>query len=363
MTLKVMVVDDTIFYRKIIKDVLEAIPDVEISGTVNSGALALHRIPALKPDIITLDVEMPGMSGLQLLEEIRKNGWDVEVIMISSKTHAGSEATIRALELGAFDFIAKPDEATVEANLGYLTDKITRMINVLKRQLEMRKMFKKDRTFKAATPPATGAAPTTPAKTAPAFKRTEKSAVVALGISTGGPNALAKVLPQLPGDIGVPILLVQHMPPVFSASLATSLNKKCALTVKEAEDGDKVELNTVYIAPGGKQMKVTTGASMTKIIRITDDPPENNCKPAADYLIRSVARIYGAKTTCVIMTGMGTDGKLGVTVARAAGAITIAQDAETSVVYGMPKAVIDAGMANVVAPLDRIASEILKTLK
>lgn len=359
-----MVVDDTIFYRKIIRDVLESIPGVEVVGTVNSGALALERIPSLMPDVITLDVEMPGMNGLQVLEEIRRKEYDVTVIMISSKTREGSEATVQALELGAFDFIAKPDEASLDANVGYLSSVLKDMLASISRQQVIKNRL---RSGIPSQQPASGVSLTPAAEPAQVvinrpLKRTEKSSVVAIGISTGGPNALAQLLPQLPGDINVPILLVQHMPPVFSASLAQSLDKKCALRVKEAENGEPVEKNTVYIAAGGKQMKVATGTGLSKIIRITDDPPENNCKPSVDYLFRSVAREFGSKTTCVIMTGMGADGKLGTTVSRAAGAITIAQDEATSVVYGMPKAVVDAGLADVVSPLNFIADEILKTL-
>lgn len=357
MALKVMVVDDTIFYRKIIKDVLETLPDIEVVGTVNSGVLALGRIPSLKPDVLTLDVEMPGMNGLQVLEQIRKNHPAIECIMISSKTQEGSEATIKALELGAFDFIAKPDNESVQANLDYLSDALGKMLGLLSRQRSIKDLLRKH-----PTPVKAPMIPAAPAVLKP-FRRSEKSAVVAIGVSTGGPNALAQILPQLPGNLNVPILLVQHMPPLFSASLAKSLAKKCSLKVKEAEDGEPVVINTVYVAAGGKQMKVTSGAGYSKIIRITDDPPENNCKPSVDYLFRSVAKEYGSKTTCVVLTGMGVDGKLGVTVSKAAGGFTIAQDAATSVIYGMPKAVIEAGLADVVAPLESIAEEILKTMK
>ncbi|MBU2515654.1 chemotaxis response regulator protein-glutamate methylesterase [bacterium] len=362
MTLKVMVVDDTIFYRKIIKDVLLTIPGVEVVGTVNSGALALNRIPSLKPDLITLDVEMPGMNGLQVLEEIRKKNYDVTCIMISSKTLEGSTATIKALELGAFDFVPKPDDSSAEANIDYLKTHLEKLIGMVTRQVRFKWLPKTDTrsgVSRAKTPAATSVQ--TPISTR--LPRIERSSAIAIGVSTGGPNALATVLPSIPGDINVPIFLVQHMPPLFSASMAKSLDKKCALRVKEAENGETVEANTVYIAEGGKQMKIASGASFSKIIRITDDPPENNCKPSVDYLFRSVAREYGSKTTCVIMTGMGADGKLGVTVTRAAGAYIIAQNEETCVVYGMPKEVVDAGLADVVCPLGQISAEILKTVK
>jgi two-component system chemotaxis response regulator CheB len=193
-------------------------------------------------------------------------------------------------------------------------------------------------------------------------KRKEHSEAVAIGVSTGGPNALAKLIPSLPAKIGVPIFLVQHMPTVFTSSLAKSLDLKSRLTVKEGVNGEKVNPDTVYIAPGGKQMKVSKGSGGERVIRITDDPPENNCKPSVDYLFRSVAREYASKATGVIMTGMGSDGKLGVKVLKATGGISIAQNASSCVVYGMPKAVIEAQLADVIAPLEQIASEIMKTL-
>ena len=192
--------------------------------------------------------------------------------------------------------------------------------------------------------------------------RKEKSQAIALGVSTGGPNALNKVIPQLPAGLQVPVFVVQHMPKTFTASLAQVLNKQSALEVKEAQNGEVVRPNVVYIAPGGMQMKVASGASGQRIIRVNDDPPENNCKPAVDYLFRSVAREYGSKATAVIMTGMGSDGKLGVKVMKSAGAVCIAQNAATCVVYGMPKAVIDSGLADVVAPVEAIAQEIQKTV-
>ncbi len=363
MTLKVMVVDDTIFYRKIIKDVLLTLPDVEVVGTVNSGVLAINRIPSLKPDLITLDVEMPGMNGLQVLEEIRKNNYDVTCVMISSKTLEGSAATVKALELGAFDFITKPDDTSPQENIEHLKTHLGKLIGVIARQAKIKGLLKtKIQSGSSSSLSRPDIPVSSTIATTDRQPRTEKSSAIAIGISTGGPNALATVLPKIPGDINVPVFLVQHMPPLFSASMADSLDKKCALKVKEAENGETVTPNTVYIAEGGKQMKVASGANFTKIIRITDDPPENNCKPSVDYLFRSVAREYGSKTTCVIMTGMGVDGKLGVTVTRASGAYTIAQNAETCVVYGMPKAIIDAGLADVISPLDQISAEIVKTL-
>ncbi len=364
MTLKIMIVDDTIFYRKIIKDILDTLPDIEVVGTVNNGALAVNRIPSLNPDVITLDVEMPGMNGLQVLEEIREKKFDVTCIMVSSKTQEGSEATVKALELGAFDFVAKPDDDTTKGNIEYLTNALGKILALISRQHQIKKRLRQiPSTGISALKPGLLKTSTPAVPIDRPFERAEKSAAIAIGISTGGPNALAQMLPKLPADINVPIFLVQHMPPLFSASLARSLDKKCRLSVKEAVNGEKVLPNVVYLAEGGKQMKVASGPGLSKMIRVTDDPPENNCKPAADYLFRSVAREYGSKSTCVIMTGMGNDGKLGVSVNRAAGGFIIAQNEESSVVYGMPKAVVDAGLADIVAPLGNIADEILKTLR
>jgi len=354
MTIKVLVVDDTIFYRKIVSDTLSELPDIEVVGTANNGKIALSRIKTLKPDLITLDVEMPVMNGLELLEEIQSSGLTVDTIMLSSKTEKGSLATMRSLELGAFDFVAKPDDKDPLVNKKLIREGLVKLLRAYKLRKSMRGGLK-------GTAPAKAKAISKSTLNKP-LKRNEKSQVIAIGISTGGPNALNQLIPAISGTIGVPILLVQHMPPVFTASLAASLDKKSALTVTEAKDGEEIKINTVYLAPGGTQMKVATGGGLKKIIRISDDPPENNCKPSVDFLFRSVAREYGSKSTCVIMTGMGTDGKLGMKITKASGALSIAQEAESCVVYGMPKAVIEAGLVDIVAPLNNIAAEISRSV-
>ena len=356
MKIKVLVVDDTIFYRKVVSDILKSFPFIEVVGTACNGEIALSRIRTLKPDLVTLDIEMPVMNGLELLEELKKQDLGVQCVMLSSKTQKGSDQTIKALQLGAFDFIAKPDSESSDVNIKLIKLRLSQILQAYKRRMEtgLKSGEQRDLSLKPSPPRHPGLKP---------LHRQGKSSVIAIGISTGGPVALSQMLPKLPGDIGVPILLVQHMPPVFSASLAASLDRKSSLTVKEAADGEEVQDNTVYVAPGGTQMKVAAGTGLKKIIRISEvDPPENNCKPSVDYLFRSVAREYGSKATSVIMTGMGADGKLGTSVMRAIGAVSIAQEADSCVVYGMPKAVIEAGLIDVVAPLDDIAGEILKTI-
>lgn len=356
MDLRVLVVDDTIMYRKVVSDILAAIPGVEVVGTANNGKIALSRIASLKPDLITLDVEMPIMNGLETLEAMQKAHPDVGVIMLSTLTKRGSEITMKALELGAFDFIAKPDAEAKQENVQFLRNALLPRIKAFGKRLELKMLLRQ----KARTAPVV---PTkVPAPMSTPSKRTGKSKAVAIGVSTGGPNALATMLPQLP-KLGVPIFIVQHMPPLFTKSLAESLNAKCQYEVCEAESNEVVRADVIYIAPGGRQMKVATGAGGNKIIQITDDPPENNCRPAADYLFRSVAREYGALSTGVIMTGMGGDGTLGLRVMKSFGSVTIGQDEESCVVYGMPKTAVEAGVVDVVSPLGMIASEIVRTVR
>ena len=194
--------------------------------------------------------------------------------------------------------------------------------------------------------------------------KTEKSEIVGIGISTGGPKALAQMMPQIPADISVPILIVQHMPPVFTQSLAKNLDSKCEYDVREAVDGESVQPGAALIAPGGKQMKVVAGADgKSRIIRITDDSPENSCKPSVDYLFRSIAHHYVGRSTGVIMTGMGSDGTLGLKLMKRNGSTIIAQDESSCVVYGMPKEPIDSGIVDVIAPLDKLAEEICRSVK
>ena len=215
----------------------------------------------------------------------------------------------------------------------------------------------KGRPAVPATPSVTGSGPSigTPVK--------RPSQLIVIGISTGGPNALKEVLPQLPGDIGVPVLIVQHMPPVFTKSLADSLNSKCALEVIEGQDGQVLTPNVVTIAPGGKQMKVIlSDDKKQKVIKITDDPAENGCRPSVDYLFRSIAQVYDGRVTAVIMTGMGSDGKLGMRLLKRNGATTLAQDERSCVVYGMPKEVVEAGLADLIVPLHSMAQAICKTV-
>lgn len=365
-SLKVLVVDDTVLYRKIVSDVLVELPGVEVVGTAHNGKAAVSKITSLKPDILTLDIEMPEMNGIEVLEYMKAETPDVEAIMLSTLTHEGGAMTMKAMEHGAFDFIPKPQAGTMAENKEYIKDIIAPMLKAFARRKEIRSLLKRKSTVSGAgaekkTRPA-GSALQGMKETSRVKK--SKSEIIAIGISTGGPNALTKMMPNIPSNLDVPILIVQHMPPVFTQSLANSLNSKCHIEVKEASDGEPVLPNKAFIAPGGKQMKIVAGADgRSRIIKITDDPPENSCKPSVDYLFRSIAHLYLRRATGVIMTGMGSDGTLGLKLMKRNGATVIAQDEATCVVYGMPKGPADAGIVDVIAPLDRIAGEIVRTVK
>ncbi len=358
--IKALVIDDTVVYRKIVSDVLKEIPGVEVTGVAHNGKIALSKINSLKPDIITLDIEMPEINGIEVLEKLREMPEPPVVIMLSTLTREGGEMTIKALELGALDFIPKPDEGSMAENMKKVNDALRPMIDLLKRERLTRAKIREkiSRPRKHPVPEKSEAPPIV-------RKRDRKtlSEIVGIGISTGGPNALNKMVPMLPENINVPILIVQHMPPLFTASLAGSLNRKSRLTVTEAQNGDILTPGTIYIAPGGMQMKIISGADgITRKIKITDDPPENSCKPSVDYLFKSLAQYYVGRATGVIMTGMGSDGTKGLGMMKESGSFIIAQDEASCTVYGMPKGPIESGTVDVIAPLDKIAEEIAKTV-
>lgn len=366
--LKVLVVDDTVIYRKIVTDVLSELPYVEVVGAAHNGKAALSKIAALKPDLLTLDIEMPEMNGLEVLAHIKTAAPNVGAIMLSTLTQEGGEMTMKALELGAFDFIPKPQESSISKNTEAIKSAIAPMLKAFARHKEIKSILRQGKTVASAAE-SDAKRPQESEKIAQRMsaitdRKRGNSEVVAIGISTGGPNALAQVMPKIPAGLGVPILIVQHMPPVFTQSLATSLNAKCSLEVREAVNGEPLRPETALIAPGGKQMKVVAAADgKARVIKIADDPPENSCKPSVDYLLRSVAHHYVGRATGVIMTGMGSDGLLGLKLMKRNGATIIAQDETTCVVYGMPKEPIEAGIVDVIAPLDKIADEICRTVK
>lgn len=365
-------VDDTIVYRKIVSDVLSELPDVEVVGTANNGKIAMARIKDLKPDLIILDIEMPEMDGLEVLMEMKKREMNIGAIVLSNLTHEGGDLTIKALELGAFDFMPKPQLDTIDENKKAVKALLVQILKAFRRHQEIKEIlrgksiFEKEVTTDVKKPRKISFAPRDLVErmTRVSGRHKAKVEVVAIGVSTGGPKALSSMMPNIPPDIGVPILIVQHMPPIFTQSLANSLNTKCDIKVKEAEDGETLGLNTAFLAPGGKQMKVTASADgRNRIVRITDDPPENSCKPSADYLFRSIANHFEGRSTGVIMTGMGSDGTIGLKLMKKNGSFIIAQNKMTCTVFGMPREPIKAGIVDIIVPLDHIAGEIVSAVK
>ncbi|MBN2022138.1 MAG: chemotaxis response regulator protein-glutamate methylesterase [Pirellulales bacterium] len=356
--IRVLVVDDTVTYRKIIAEVLTGAPGIEVVGTAPNGHIALQKIEQFHPDVITLDLEMPVMDGLEVLRRLKRSGSSVGAIMLSALTKEGAESTMTALGLGAFDFVLKPTGVSMEQNVAQLRRELLPKIDAFTRTRHIRKILRAPRG-PVVVGPATKDADVVQRMRRIARAAAGRPEVVVLGISTGGPQALTTMIPQLPGDLPVPLLIVQHMPPIFTKSLADDLNRRSALTVCEAADGQPILPGWVYVAPGGKQMKVRREEGHT-LIHIADDPPENSCKPSVDYLFRGASQVYGGRVLGVIMTGMGNDGTLGCRLLKRQGAPILAQDAASCVVYGMPREPIEQGLADVVAPLGQIAAEITR---
>ena len=354
---RVLVVDDTVVYRKIISDLLSAAPGVEVVGVASNGRIALQKCAQVRPDLLTLDVEMPEIDGLEVLRRLRDDGSPIGAIMLSAFTTQGADATIQALKFGAFDFVVKPTSANAAENAAVLRSDLLARIQAFARAHRTLTALKSAPAPRLAAPPASASvAQRMQRLAAPAAA---KPRVVAIGDSTGGPAALAQMLPRLPANLASPVRIVQHMPPIFTRSLADGLNDKCARTVREAVEGEPVATGTVLIAPGGKQMKVER-VNADVVVRLTADPPENSCRPSVDYLFRSVAQTYGGFALAVVMTGMGSDGAAGCRTLKQRGATVLTQDEATCVVYGMPKAPADEGLSDVIAPLDGIAAEITR---
>lgn len=353
--IRALIVDDSAFMRKMVGDILSRSDKIEVVGTARNGQEALDKLEALAPHVITLDVEMPVMDGIETLRRVMEVR-PTPIVMLSSLTEEGAEVTLRALHMGAVDFIHKPSGAisldiekvaeaiiaTVEAAAG------SNMSSLARRPLAGPKPV-------SPPPPAAPAAP----RPSPRPDGTGHRAVVVIGTSTGGPRALQEVIPRLPADLEAPVVVVQHMPPKFTKSLAERLDMLSAVEVREARDGDPIRPGTVLLAPGGRHMRVGDGHK----IALSDEPPLWGVRPAADLLIESVAQSYGAGAVGVIMTGMGHDGARAMQYLKEHGGSTIAESEETCVIYGMPRAVVEAGAADEVVPLQRIAERIVRLVR
>ncbi len=354
----VLVVDDSVVIRRLVTSALEEEPDIRVVGTAPNGRVALTKLSQVAPDVVTLDIEMPEMDGLTTLRELRKTHPRLPVIMFSTLTQRGASATLEALSGGASDYVTKP------ANVGSVSESIASVRQQLVPKIRALVAQTQGIPAAPARPHGASAVPLlVPAMRSPrpAMRPSTASCVdvLAIGCSTGGPEALAKLLMGLPSHLPVPVMVVQHMPPVFTKLFAERLDRTTPLRVVEATDALALSAGTVYIAPGDRHLEVTGGAG-APVTRLTDAPPENFCRPAVDVLFRSVARTYGNGVLAVVLTGMGSDGRRGCEPLKEAGAHVIAQDAETSVVWGMPGAVAGAGLADDILPLTAIPAAIVE---
>jgi two-component system, chemotaxis family, protein-glutamate methylesterase/glutaminase len=347
--IRVLVVDDSVVIRRLVAHALSEDPAVEVVGAASNGAIALERIAQLNPDVITLDIEMPEMNGLDVLRRLRDQQVRPRVVMFSTLTDRGAALTLESLALGADDYVTKA------ANVGSLD----RSMASLRGELvpKIKQFFLLPRTATVTGLPALALKPSgiVPAP----FLRGRQPRVLAIGVSTGGPTALGVIIPQFPANFPLPILIVQHMPPLFTRFLAERLQSGTELRVEEAADGAPVVAGKVLIAPGDYPMRVRNHGAET-VVRLDQSPPENSCRPSVDVLFRSVGEVYGGASISAILTGMGQDGLRGAEVLKANGAYVIAQDEATSVVWGMPGAVAGAGLANCVIPLGAVVPEVLR---
>jgi two-component system, chemotaxis family, protein-glutamate methylesterase/glutaminase len=383
--IKVLVVDDSVVVRRLIVDSLTGAPGIEVVGTAANGLLAQAKIDQLKPDAVTMDIEMPQMNGIEAVRELRKRHKQLPVIMFSTLSAAGASATLEALSAGATDYVTKP------SNVGSIAESIAAVREQLVPKIHALAGRRPPPGPPARpgpppgrpglNPPAAGrpggpvpgrpglaplrpggpaaAGPARPVRRAGAPGRVD---ILAIGSSTGGPDALTKVLQALPADLPVPIVVTQHMPPVFTRMFAERLDRSTSLHVVEAGDGMELAPGTVYIAPGDKHLVLQRRSTAT-LTQLSGAPPENSCRPAVDVMFRSVAALFGASAFATVLTGMGYDGRGGAKVLREAGAEILAQDEASSVVWGMPGAVVGAGLADEILPLDRIAAALIQRLQ
>ncbi len=353
--LKVLVVDDSMIFRKVVRDSLAAMPGIEVVGVASDGRSALDRLDSLKPDLITLDIEMPQLNGLQVLQELQHKKVKCGTIMLSSLTSSGARLTTQALSLGAFDFVLKPSGENASDCLMQLKRDLLPKIDA----------FRKSRVDSPSptTRGVPGSVTNAPVAHAPiGLFKSSAAKVVVIGVSTGGPLSLGKILPKLPRDFPLPIVIVQHMPQVFTKNLADDLNRSCALNVDEARDGELLEAGTIRIAPGGRQLRFALQGGRPTL-QVTDDPPEKMCRPSVDYLFRSAGEVFRGNVIGVIMTGMGDDGHEGSKILKSLGATIIAQDAASCVVYGMPRHVIQNGLADQVVSLEDIPNALMMKVR
>lgn len=341
--IRLLIVDDSAFMRQLLRDVLSQFAEIKVVDTANNGEQALTKIRQLRPDVVTMDVEMPVMDGLTALAQIMKD-CPLPVVMVSSLTQQGAETALRALELGAVDCVGKPTGGILSINPK------TFGLDVAQKVIAASQAHTKTLAPRPAVAPK-------PLATRPTLRRPRLRGVI-IGTSTGGPRALQTVLPALPANFPVPILVVQHMPPGFTASLAKRLNEMCAITVREAQDGDRAEPGTALVAPGDYHLLLRRDGTVT----LSQDRPLWGVRPAVDMTLLSALPVWGRDTLAVILTGMGHDGSRGVADLKRQGGRCIAEAESTCTIYGMPRTIIEAGHADTVAPIHQVAQAIIDSV-
>jgi len=349
--IRILVVDDSVVVRRMVADALAADPQLEVAGAAANGKIALAKIPQVNPDIVILDIEMPELDGLATLERIRKSQPALPVIMYSTLTQRGAEATLEALARGATDYVTKPSNvgSAAQALECIRTQLIPKIKGICARAVGLEEPLSLGVPRISPPPLPPGGASRVPGRID----------IVTIGVSTGGPNALADLLPALPRDFPVPVVIVQHMPPVFTRLLAERLSAKSQIEVKEGVPDAVLRPGCAWIAPGDYHMVVEARRNQV-VIRTHQGPPENSCRPAADVLFRSVAEAYRPHALAVVMTGMGQDGLRGCEHIYELGGQVLAQDEASSVVWGMPGFVAKAGLADNILPLDQLGPEITR---
>lgn len=347
---RVLLVDDAVVVRKALSLAISKDRDLEVAGTAVNGRVALAKFAALKPDIVLLDFEMPEMDGLATVRELRKIDTRVPIIMFSNLTERGASVTLEALSLGATDYVTKPSNADMTATLEAISRELIPKIRALCLLPEIQTSFAPAAKPRVQTPGI--AIPHRPRLLSPVQ-------IVAIGVSTGGPDALARVLPSLPANFPLPIVIAQHMPPIFTSLLAARLSAKSALPVRECVSGEPLTPGCAVIAPGDFHMVVSQEDGLL-VLKTHQGPKENFCRPSVDVLFHSIARLYGARALAVVLTGMGQDGLRGCETLHGLGARIYVQDEASSVVWGMPGLVARGGLADKILPLDQVGAEIVR---
>ena len=352
MPVRVLVVDDSGFFRRRLTEMLNADTRLEVVGTAANGAEAVEQVAKLRPDVITMDIEMPVMDGISAVRRIMATS-PTPTLMFSSLTTDGAKATLDALDAGAVDYLPKKFE-----DISRDADEAKRQLCERVYSVGSKRGIRLQRTVPTPLhPQRTGMAPAAPRPTPLPAARRGHYKLVAIGTSTGGPVALQQVLTKLPGNFPLPLLLIQHMPGSFTPAFAQRLDQQCAITVKEAQDGDELKPATALLAPGGKQMLLEHRGGRV-VVRIGESEPGQNYKPSVDVTFTSVAKLFAGQTLAVVLTGMGADGREGARLLKQGGSSVWAQDEASCVVYGMPAAIVDAGLADAVLPLSDIGAAI-----